>query len=251
MKERGMLFSAPMVLALLDGSKTQTRRLVKHEIRGPNYLGHFNWYDKNGWQGAHGGGTPFEKTNAALLCPYGQPGDQIWVREHWRTYKALDGVPPRAIIAGAGVQYEAGGANVLGVNNADRGRFRNSMHMPRWASRIDLEITGVRVERLQDISEADTKAEGIESAFDSTRWRMYDHCDGEKHSQYVGPRWTIDPVRSYRSLWLSINGAGSWDVNPWVWVIEFKRLEQQQVFDVPTFLRKAAQDHIKSQETLK
>lgn len=103
--------------------------------------------------------------------------------------------------------------------------------MPRWASRITLEITGVRVERLQDISDADCVAEGIAKAYIDAahrqQWRMYQHDDGvpgEDVVRYVGPDHTLHPRESFKSLWLSINGPGSWATNPWVWRVEFRRL---------------------------
>jgi hypothetical protein len=249
--ERGILFSKPMVLALLDGSKTQTRRIVKHEIRGPNYLGHFYWHDKNGWQGAHGGDTPFEKTSAALLCPYGQPGDRLWVRETWGNVAysfdeagdRQDWIPGRPATAihqmpfGKGyysghVIYRADGEFEWCDDDGDgeRSCWHPNIHMPREASRIDLEITGIRVERLQDISEEDAKAEGITS----DNVIIGANCNGGRHTEERATRFFFDGcdgegfetgVDAYRGLWESLNGAGSWDVNPWVWVVEFKRIK--------------------------
>lgn len=201
MKERPILFSAPMVRALLDGSKTQTRRVVKPE--GAHHLFQFR-----GTTAAAGADEPTGEwgwcgsshvVNKHIRCPYGQPGDRLWVREAWRVEKFIDNLAPRELAAGCSVVYEASGEAP-----AWRGKQRPSMFMPRWMSRITLEVTGVRVERLQDISEADAKAEG---------------CPGTAPMGFCLSRI------EYRELWESINGAGSWATNPWVWVVEFKRIK--------------------------
>ena len=195
MKERPILFSAPMVRAILDGTKTQTRRVVKHckckitgaELAACEIAGEVNAGDY---------------TN----CPYGQPGNRLWVRETWAAPHSEDARPPSAIQCDwMRIHYAA---------TEDRGGllWRPSIHMPRWASRITLEVTGVRVERLHDISAEDAIAEGV---------RVHEDHHGK-------PRGSIySPVQAYRDLWESINGAGSWDANPWVWVVEFKRVEGQ------------------------
>jgi len=186
MKERPILFSAPMVRAILAGTKTQTRRVVKCDIRGPSDpMDTWDWYDKKGkWAGAHGRGFPFKKTNAALLCPYGQPGDRLWVREACLAEELPDGLD--------GVRYLADEA-FLAIESTQEGADRwlalryygkrpspvapvktvPAIHMPRWASRITLEVTAVRVERLQDISIADAMAEGV--AESNTRLRGVTH----------------------------------------------------------------------------
>jgi hypothetical protein len=141
-----------------------------------------------------------------VLCPYGQPGDRLWVRE---THSF---VPDSDEPAGCSqVLYAASG-------DGPYAKWRPSIHMPRWASRILLEITGVRVERLQDISEDDCWAEGI------------DACDGLLDDMAIYEmarrmnRQFEEAAPTYAALWESINGAGSWGANPWVWVIEFKRV---------------------------
>jgi hypothetical protein len=183
MKEHPILFSAPMVRTLLDGSKTQTRRVCKLEVRA---------------------GMPEPEWQSLLkCCPYGQPGDQLWVRETFRAWP--DGYAYRA-------DYRD-----KELGDAVHAPWKPSIFMPRAASRITLEISGVRVERLQDISEADAKKEGIEPFTDfkkSGHWLRYDK---DTLNGYVG-----NPVESYASLWESINGPRSWDANPWVWVVEFK-----------------------------
>jgi hypothetical protein len=222
MKERGMLFSKPMVLALLDGSKTQTRRLCKlpdnaQEVQywaPPSGKSQPGWADPgvNYWTPDPNGET---SSNHLDTSPYGQPGDRLWVREAWRAHVSHDHVPPRDIPVGAVLLFEA---------DADKhkfpwaGKYRPPMFMPRWASRIDLEITGVRVERLQDITESDAIAEGIQPIIESDGPNYFTaHIDG----------WNLNSstaLGAYQMLWEWINGAGSWDKNPWVWVIEFRRI---------------------------
>jgi len=219
-RERGILFSAPMVRALLAGTKTQTRRIADRAVRHPD-LG--NLYDPGALILEHEPQHVIERA-----CPLGRPGDRLWVREAWRMPADLDGysggrVAEMCIDAGyrlpwAPIQYEADGAQEswrhTGTPPHDGpprpGRYRHARFMPRWASRLMLEITGVRVERLQDISGADAVAEGVSV-----------HPD-----HHTKPSTSIySPVQAYRDLWEIINGAGSWDANPWVWVVEFRRLE--------------------------
>lgn len=218
MKERPILFSAPMVRALLDGSKTQTRRVVKFSRTD------FDTFINK---------VPYK----SACCPYGRPGDRLWVRETWRIgswddgcgvwidycdgpdktrrecsdvdmfYRLLeqigDDLRRQGIEPTNGTMYEwEPGQSPL--------RWRPSIHMPRWASRITLEITDVRVQRLQDITPADCVAEG------------YPSPPGTRYAQEE-----IAALDWYRALWESINGPSSWDANPWVWVIEFRRLEAQ------------------------
>jgi hypothetical protein len=210
MKERPILFSAPMVRAILAGTKTQTRRVVKpqpdndpakHHPIEPYTNGRGNW----NWVLAatgHGTGDPFP-------CPYGQPGDQLWVREAWSTHACFDAIPPRDLTTRS-IAYAADGP-------IKTGKLRPGMFMPRWASRITLEVTGVRVERLQDISEADARAEGAQAA---------DPCDHARRScADIGCGGPQDYRGGYRTLWEQINGAGSWAANPWVWVVSFRVIE--------------------------
>lgn len=205
MKERPIPFGAPMVRALLAGTKKQTRRVVK--LRNGQYMPPSKRKDPNAWM------------QMLRLCPYGQPGDRLWVREHWRTYASLDDIPPRAIAPGAGVQYEASGSNVIGAESLHgMGKFRPGMFMPRWASRILLEITAVRVERLQDISEADARAEGI-AAFDVA------FAGDKRRDPLTQQHPTVRFADAFCDLWQSINGEQSWHENPWVWVIEFERVK--------------------------
>ena len=195
MKERPIIFSGPMVRALLDGSKTQTRRVVSQRHLPQIDLSRFPLI-------AH-----WSKPK-----PYGHTGDRLWVRESWAPDPPCDGTWGYTEWAGcregriAGVperfrhpQHCIYAATWKGAPL----RWTPSIHMPRWASRITLDVTGVRVERLQDISRGDAMAEG---------------CPFPNMAQGDDPRaW-------YAQLWNSINGPGSWDANPWVWVVEFRRL---------------------------
>ena len=199
MKERPILFSGPMVRAILDGTKTQTRRVLKQKA-----------VTAAGIRGILGGTGP-----AFGPCPYGEPGDRLWVRETWGlAWFDRDGdvndwaAPiPHSRPGGVGVPFAADeGASHFD----DRGfRWRPSIHMPRWASRIALEITDVRVERLQSISTTEAMAEGAEPRPVAGGHLSYTH--------------------GFRVLWDNINGArdgASWDSNPWVWAITFKRIQE-------------------------
>lgn len=183
MAERPILFSGAMVRAILAGTKTQTRRVVK-----PGRLVRFT-KDVIELRG----------DPAWLPCPYGRPGDRLWVRETWGYNPDFPGLLGHACYrADAGHEHD-------GI------RWRPSIHMPRAASRIMLDVTGVRVERLQSITNRDALAEGIVATHggyglpDGSHF----HCDA--------------PSISYTSLFESINGPGSVEADPWVWVIEFKR----------------------------
>ena len=210
MNERPILFSAPMVRALLDGSKTQTRRAMNPqppENWAPASYGDLHGYDRNGQltpDKVVGWGPVNEDGDQGFNCRYGQPGDRLWVREAWRVIDLANCFAPREITAAHRMWFEADGPH-----EPPAGRYRPGMFMPRWASRITLEVAGVRVERLQDISEADAQAEGCERRND------------DDEDAYVA---TATYRQGYRQLWNSINGAGSWDLNPWVWVVEFKRI---------------------------
>jgi hypothetical protein len=197
MKERPILFSGPMVRAILEGKKTQTRRMIKRQrdmefdINDPHFGPYWLSY-----------ATDAEGEDARVRCPYGEAGDRLWVRETW-----LQGQGPTW--GSHCVVYDAdkkiAWAPGSGFDNPDLKQFkkRPSIFMPRWASRITLEITGVRVERLQQISDADALAEGCSTA---------DMRNGDSLASV------------YTRLWESIHGPGSWDANPWAWVVEFRKL---------------------------
>lgn len=208
MKERPILFNAAMVRAILDGNKTQTRRVAKltSSAHVKEVGGHRRWHPAD--------------SEATLACPYGQVGDRLWVREAFRLVKTLpggaagDSVPPSMVLDSTR-KFEADGATSL----PDRvfGKLCPGIHMPRWFSRITLEITGVRVQRLNEISEEDARAEGI------TDGGCLNCGNSETDCECLNPR--PDARDSFIHLWQSINGEGSWLSNPWVWVVEFKRLE--------------------------
>ncbi|EEY6112570.1 TPA: hypothetical protein QIC59_002461 [Escherichia coli] len=188
MKERGMIFNDEMVRAILGGNKTQTRRIVEEKFYG-------------------------RAVAAELLakhCPYGQPGDRIWVRETYRVHgKATDvaTLVYRASVRNSWTE-QTHRVPVDVCNKPVSEKWTPSIHMPRWASRILLEITDVRVERLHDMSEADAKAEGATPA-----------------TYKITPPEAVYRV-GFGDIWRSIYGQDNWLSNPWVWVIEFKRIQE-------------------------
>jgi hypothetical protein len=207
MKERPILFSGPMVRAILDGSKTQTRRTFKGttEHKGPYNPAYMEVHQQaNGW---------------GSICPHGTPGDRLWVRETFAMNEAKAG-PPVVYRADHG---EAQSVFVERPHSAEWDvvvtRWRPSIFMPRAASRILLEITDVRVQRLQEISEEDARAEGIEYS-EGYSVRQHAHV-GLAEGDWIP---NAPPIPSFRSLWDTIHGPGSWDANPWVWAITFQRL---------------------------
>lgn len=216
MRERPILFSAPMVRAILRGRKTQTRRMIK-----PRKGLTLNDLIAGGEQTPHASGTTYSATREMLAkdCPYGVPGDRLWVKE-------THAIVPRSAYAmsdGVHRTLRPDDSHDAAVYAADwerskPGRWRPSIHMPRWASRITLEITGVRAERLNECSAADAAAEGLIKLPASGRYVV------EQGDQYFGAA-SHDPREVYAWLWEHINGAGSWAANPWVWVVEFKRIE--------------------------
>ena len=227
MKERPILFSGPMVRAILDGRKTQTRRIMKPQ---PTYDGF--WWSHKGY--SCGGEKQFRDGLPLFAgCPYGAVGDRLWVREKWgpcdANYKQHIATATYACFPDGSQKFKLGTYFQYNNNPDDIAskwptgwKWRPSIHMPRWASRITLEITGVRVERLNEISESDAIAEGIESKPQpygkELDWKYYGWL--EKLNQ-----WSTCPIRSYESLWNSINGPESWAANPWVWAVEFKRIK--------------------------
>ena len=255
MKEHPILFNGSMVRAILDGRKTQTRRVMKCFDRG----GHvdFGYYpersttcDWPSYEDPYGDWHPF-------ACPYGEPGDQLWVRETWKEisrswYRSAPDTD--YVVIGYRATCDMGR---LGLSSRDftvphgtaacvntpSHRWRPSIHMPRWASRILLEVVDVRVERVRDISEQDAIAEGVERLFTAEQcedmtppidhrtfgWKNYFWHGGDaptsivdswehQYSNYQSARG------SFASLWEFIHGTGSYAENRWVWVVEFKRV---------------------------
>lgn len=210
--ERPILFSWPMVRAILEGRKTQTRRVIR-----PDWFRCLDPEDHD------------DREKCIEYCPYGVPGDRLWVRETWQGWRRVsieyDEWEPitREYRGGMTINQwveEYGKPTIeYRATSQSTGPWTPAIHMPRWASRITLELTKVLVGRVQDISEADAIAEGIEVS----------HYYCEKPSSDLDGVHRCDPIGKYRELWDSINakrGFG-WDVNPWVWVIEFKRTEAQ------------------------
>lgn len=228
-KEMPITFSNSMVNALLAGKKNQTRRIIK--ISTQMNLDMLNPAPKHGRAFAHF--SDYEKA-ICINIPYGKVGDRLWVRETYMPDAPRDGswgdvefydcnmspisMIPKKYQKSEHCIYRADwkGQELVG--------WKPSIHMPRWASRITLEITGIRIERLLDITEDDAKAEGI-------FWTDY----GKNKYQQQQPGWYWDKSTSsdqclgsarhaYGNLFEKINGPGSWDKNPWVWVVEFKRV---------------------------
>ncbi|EOI1119918.1 morphogenetic protein [Klebsiella oxytoca] len=227
MTERGMIFNGEMVRAILDGRKTQTRRPVKFPV-----------HDKN--LGCELAGNELAGELSAgnyLNSAFGKPGDRIWVRETFQgplfDYDLMDSYckDPTPFEKPEFCVYKADGVPAPEFYDADDELhccWRPSIHMPRWASRILLEITDVRVERLNAISPEDAESEGLER----TNFTGFGDEPGlpsyPEPDVYFDPlkkQWKEYPPEAFAGLWESIYGEGSWQANPWVWVIEFKRVE--------------------------
>ena len=232
MKERGMIFNGEMVRAILDGRKTQTRRIMTVQPEssefGLRYIAESSLAKDVGmyfWSQSDACGMKVR--SKPFACPYGKPGDRIWVRETWSSDFANYYPNDR-------VWYAADNNRRLDIEVVDgvRGiyspesdvhvpfRWRPSIYMPRWASRIQLEITNVGVQRLQDISSGDAVREGICQLPASGRY-----CINPGDQYFGGASRSAKEVYSW--LWESSYGEGSWQANPWVWVIEFKRVEER------------------------
>lgn len=250
MGDKPILFSSPMVRVLLAGTKTQTRRILKPQparvpgrITGP-------WQDESGqwgmlatdWAWSESLGNYEPASEKFIPFRIRAVGDRLWVREHWKTFVSLDAVAPRDLWVaggprGAGLLYladngslsmTAAGVPTFGSregNVAPFGKHRQAIHMPRWASRLTLTVTDVRVQRLQDISEADAIAEGVTSV-DGNFW-----VDGLKPATYTN----FSAREAYRYLWNLINGSGAWDGNPWVtcysFTVEHRNIDAVQSTD--------------------
>lgn len=239
MKERPIIFSAPMVRAILEGRKWQTRRVIKpqpflSENMGMIWKGIARWLHpdgkeqtiKNFYNFLGSSNTISNGKKKWQFCPFGIHGDRLWVRETWQSLAVHEHLSPANIPIGSDVQYPA-------TYDGWISKHRPSIHMPRWASRITLEIADIRVEQLQDISEEDAIAEGAQYFQDIP----IEGCN------YNPPRWSMKkPISTMYCLssarmafanfinelhggknW-NLKSHSLWDDNPWVWVIEFKRV---------------------------
>lgn len=233
-KERPIIFSAPMVRALLDGRKTQTRRIIKPQPE-QNDAGLWVWPPD--WRtGIPKFGIGVQTDDAGLVqsLEYDPgrrlgyaPGDRLWVREA----HAL--VPATAYRASVGVDTRINPSDPdqavvyrEGWERCQPGRWRPSIHMPRWASRLTLAVTDVRVQRLQEISERDAADEGLATVTkDGKLWKWgipdRDGLPGTDNLGWPWIQWCEDPRQAYSTLWDSIHGAGAWDANPWVVAVTF------------------------------
>ncbi|HBO8028200.1 hypothetical protein VQ060_00140 [Pseudomonas sp. KBN06P05117] len=225
MKERPILFTGPMVRAILEGRKTVTRRVMKYQPHedASVTVGNYNItvVDRHGEQqpGPEAFGAWWSDGERGCICPHGQPGDRLWVREAWAADAQVDAIAPRDLSQGEPIWYPADfSVRQTGCSMISKGRGRPSIHMPRWASRILLEITAVRVERLHDITEDQAEEEGVERPENITNVDVWDGAERELFNAMNQPR------ARFRRLWSDINGSESWDANPWVWVVEFKRV---------------------------
>ena len=211
MKERGMIFNGELVRAILDGRKTQTRRPIKWKQTRFTEIGEREDGSKWPWSEDAEHACDFWHP-----CPFGAVGDRIWVRETFCTVDDTQYGGGKWVDYRATPKFEA--SHPAGwdcaPNDAEALKWRPSIHMPRWASRILLEITDVRVERLNAISQEDAQAEGMEL----TGWRPT-YSDPDSGGE------VLTPYDNFAQLWESIYGEESWKANGWVWVISFKRVE--------------------------
>ncbi|MFU3980785.1 hypothetical protein ACM7DR_28685 [Pseudomonas aeruginosa] len=201
-RERPILFNDQMVRAILEGRKTVTRRVVKDT----------GFYAIDA--AIHGNDVALREREAlSTRCPYGEPGDRLWVRETW-------GLQVRSYGGGAGefIDYRATNPDAIYCRSSEGREYpvkwKPSIHMHRHSSRILLEITAVRVERLQDISEEQALAEGVRG----------EPCDHARQACSDIGCWGDTAKGAFGFLWEQLNGAGAWQANPWVWVVEFKRV---------------------------
>lgn len=206
-KERPILMCGPMVRATLVDIKTQTRRLVKPQP---------NWVWSKPPVGVEGGRWVSHGCVSDLRCPHGSAGDHLWVKETWQHE---DGScddhkcgQPTHIFYKATESYP------------ESMKWRSSIYMPRWASRITIEITSVRVQRVQEISEEDARAEGIREVTKDGVVKKYCVYDMGDRSSVPWAEMPRTAVEAYRALWETINGEGSWAKNPWVWILGFRRI---------------------------
>ena len=219
--ERPILMSGESVRGIIDLRKTHTRRVIKPQPKKSIIYANSEdcWITK---------GEMFFSWNKSWKCLYGKPGDLLWVRETWDAISKTDEFSPleecnieyRADLPAGCTDYPGGWLMEDARGNDEATRWRPSIFMPRWASRITLKIRDVRVERLQDISEADAEKEGISNLDSYIQAAKFGHRDD--HGALITKSKTL-----FAGYWDSINAkrGHSWDSNPWVWVIEFEKVE--------------------------
>jgi hypothetical protein len=208
-KERPILFSTEMVQAILAGRKTQTRRVIKpqppEDCKDSEPMIDWCDFEDHGWKNCFVSFEMAQGDSHSVKSPYGKVGDLLWVRETWAPMYNEFGY----------TGYKAD--DFSGIDNIKdhlyKGKWKPSIHMPKSRARIFLEITEIKAQRLQDISEEDAKNEGI-SITESGNYKNYGHAPYNKDLE--------DAASSFMTLWWRINGMDSWDANPWVWVIKFK-----------------------------
>lgn len=219
-----ILFSTEMVRAILDGRKTQTRRTIKPQpekstVKFEQSVSPVHWQSRLpvDLRALYPDSLPTTILGSIFKCPYGQVGDRLWVRETWKTGKGLDNLPPKLSGEKSPFQYKADMTTIRGkdvTKYSPWGKWRPSIFMPRWASRITLEITDIRVQRVQEITEEDAIAEGI---------AKQEYIDYKPNSQFGNDLKTVQTITFFAGLWDSINGKKyPWASNPWVWAISFK-----------------------------
>lgn len=209
MKATPILFNGAMVRALLEGRKTQTRRVVKPQPKNS---------DGRHASSRHGFeffGGEYPEHGSVVWCPYGRPGDLLWVRETFAFSRLYSLCAPRGVPCGSDTFYREGMSDKEW--EALHTRTHPAIHMPRWASRLTLKIQDVSVERVQDIRAADVIAEGVDVHEAERRLKMIEPADFD--------------VCAFAELWHSINGAReySWDSNPWVWALTFEVINQNVI----------------------
>lgn len=221
MKEYPILFSGEMVKAILEGRKTQTRRIIK--------------FDENRrFRYKHNRFTYFLDIESLLrtkdACPYGTPGDRLWVRETWCKYHTLDGNENE--IPGTGRYYYAANdwpkfdyyIDETTGKHREFPKWRPSIHMPREASRINLVIDKISIERLQDITEKDARAEGIKGWTKDGEFYKYGITEPGEPGAIEWREMPLSSIDAFKNLWDQINSSrANWESNPWVWVIKFHR----------------------------
>lgn len=219
MRESPILFNADMVRAVLDGRKSQTRRIIKPQPFERSWSRHDHQIEIVSGRAENGdeidGLLAYTKSSGGewhAKCPFGQAGDRLWVRETFRVHSRATDVAT-LVYKASEQQSWTQQTHRVPIEKCNKPAVVDtctpSIHMPRWASRITLEITGVRVERLNSMTESDALAEG---------------CNGG-HDSIPGYMYSATPHEHFHHVWQSIYGDDSWQANPWVWVVEFKRVE--------------------------